>query len=123
MWVAGLVSGFRQAGELRQRILWQSIDTLTVLGGTGAIELRIETIGITAVPGRHNLPGHAGNHRVGGEFLVFGDDRMSRNDRVLTYFRTIHDGGIDADQTPITDFTPVQGGVVRNRTVLSDDRG
>ena len=62
VWVAVLVSGFGQTGELRQRILWQSIDTLTVLGGTGAIELRIETIGITAVPGRHNLPWHASDH-------------------------------------------------------------
>ena len=61
-WVAALVSGFGQAGELRQRVLWQSIDTLTVLRGAGAIKLRIETIGITAVPGRHNLPRHASDH-------------------------------------------------------------
>ena len=48
---------------------------------------------------------------------------MARNDRVLPYFGTIHDGGIDADQTPIADFTTVQSRVVRNRAVLPNNRG
>ena len=74
-----LLGGFCQTGELRQRILWRSIDALTVLSGTGAIELRIESVGITAVPSRHNLAGYTSDHRVRRELFVLSNDGMARH--------------------------------------------
>ena len=46
---------------------------------------------------------------------------MTRNNGILTNFCAIHNGGVNSNQAPITDIATMEGGVVGDRAILTND--